>query len=58
MPLTIDDMAILGVLVAVITTPAFGQEPTLIVENGRVIVDEGTVLERGSVIVAGIGSWG
>lgn len=52
-PLLLGGIALFGVLVAVITTPASGQEPTLIVENGRVIVGEGTVMERGSVIVAG-----
>lgn len=52
-PLASYGTALIGVLVAVVTTPASGQEPTLIVENARVIVGEGTVLERGSVIVAG-----
>lgn len=32
---------------------AAGQQPTLVVENGRVVVGDGTVLERGSVVIAG-----
>lgn len=50
--LLLDSMAFSTVL-ALVTTPVSGQEPTLIVENGRVIVGEGTVLESGSVIIAG-----
>jgi imidazolonepropionase-like amidohydrolase len=53
LPVRSGPVASFAFLVALITTPASGQEPTLIVENGRVIVGEGTVLERGSVIVAG-----
>jgi enamidase len=45
-------MAFLSLLVFV-TTSVYGQQPTLIIENGRVIVGEGTVFEYGSVIVAG-----
>lgn len=40
-------------LVALLAARASGQEPTLIVENGRVIVGDGTVLEGASVVVAG-----
>jgi imidazolonepropionase-like amidohydrolase len=45
-------MAFLAILVFV-TTPVFGRQPDLIIENGRVIVGEGTVFEYGSVIIAG-----
>lgn len=42
-------------LVALLTasTAAAAQQATLVVENGRVIVGDGTVLERGTVVVAG-----
>lgn len=40
-------------LVIVAASPVVGQEPTLVVENGRVIVGDGTVLEEASVAVAG-----
>lgn len=53
LPVSLGHVALFGILIAVITTPASAQEPTLVVENGRVIVGDGTVLERGSVIVAG-----
>ncbi len=46
----------LPVLVAfalVVASPASAQEPTLVVENGRVITGDGTVLEEASVVVAG-----
>lgn len=33
--------------------PAIAQQPTLVVENGRVITGDGTVLEEASVVVAG-----
>lgn len=39
-----------GVLLA---PPAACQDPTLIIENARIIVGDGTVLERGSVVIAG-----
>lgn len=40
-------------LLSIVALPASGQEPTLVVENGRVVVGDGTVLERGSVVVSG-----
>lgn len=33
--------------------PAAAQDTTLIIDNGRVIIGDGTVLERGSVVIAG-----
>lgn len=39
--------------VGLLPSPAWCQTPTLIVENGRVIVDDRTVLERASVVIAG-----
>lgn len=44
---------LLASLLSVLALPAFGQEPTLVIENGRVIVGDGTVLERASVVVGG-----
>lgn len=45
-------LSCIGFLV-LLTAPTAAQEPTLVVENGRVIVGDGTVLGRGSVVVAG-----
>lgn len=39
--------------IALLAAPVGAQEATLVVENGRVIVGDGTVLERGTVVVAG-----
>lgn len=33
--------------------PACAQNPTLVIENGRVIVGDGTVLESGTVVISG-----
>lgn len=33
--------------------PACAQKPTLVIENGRVIVGDGTVLESGTVVISG-----
>ena len=44
----------LALAAALLLAPRAGcQEPTLIVENARIIVGNGTVLERGSVAIAG-----
>jgi enamidase len=40
-------------LMALLASAADGQEPTLVIENGRVIVGSGTVLERATVVIAG-----
>jgi imidazolonepropionase-like amidohydrolase len=40
-------------LIVLVTPPVSGQEATLIIENGRVIVGDGTVRERATVVVAG-----
>lgn len=40
-------------LLSLLAIPLAAQEPTLIVENGRVIFGDGTVLEEASVVVAG-----
>lgn len=42
-----------GTLLCLLAIPLEAQDPTLIVENARVIVGDGTVLERGTVVVAG-----
>jgi imidazolonepropionase-like amidohydrolase len=39
------------IFMILVVTSVHGQQPTLIVENGRVIVGEGTVFEYGSVII-------
>ena len=44
--------ALLG-LVLLSAAPALAQQPTLVVENGRVITGTGTVMEDASVVVAG-----
>ena len=43
---------LLGSSIALFAAPSSAQEVTLVVETGRVIVGDGTVLERGSVVVA------
>lgn len=43
---------IAGSLLGLVAAPASAQESTLIIENGRVIVGDGTVLEEASVVVA------
>lgn len=52
-----DKMRFLVLAIAVQSTVASAQatqpRPTLIVENGRVLVGDGTVLERASVVIAG-----
>lgn len=40
-------------LLSLLAIPLEAQEPTLIVENGRVIIGDGTVIERGTVVIAG-----
>lgn len=40
-------------LLFLLAAPATAQEPTLVVEGGRVLVGDGTVLERASVVVVG-----
>lgn len=40
-----------GTALSLLAIPLEAQEPTLIVENGRVIIGDGTVLERGTVVV-------
>lgn len=42
-----------GAALSLLAIPLEAQEPTLIVENGRVIIGDGTVLERGTVVVGG-----
>ena len=44
-----------GTLLAIVllVSPANAQQPTLVVENGRVITGDGAVLEEASVVVAG-----
>lgn len=42
-----------GTLLCLLAIPLEAQDPTLIVENARVIVGDGTVLDRGTVVVAG-----
>lgn len=44
---------IFGTALSLLAMPLEAQEPTLIVENGRVIIGDGTVLERGTVVVGG-----
>jgi imidazolonepropionase-like amidohydrolase len=44
---------VLGTALSLLASPLGAQEPTLIVENGRVVIGDGTVLERGAVVVAG-----
>lgn len=39
--------------IALLAAPVWTQEATLVVENARVIVGDGTVLERGSVVMDG-----
>lgn len=50
-------IVVMGLLAAsflgLLAEPAAGQETTQVVENGRVIVGDGTVLERASVVIAG-----
>lgn len=43
----------LGLLLALLAQSVQADEPTLIVENGRVIVGDGTVLDRATVVVFG-----
>lgn len=43
---------VLGVLLF-FASPLFAQEPTLVVENGRVVTGTGTVLHEASVVVSG-----
>lgn len=38
--------------ITLLAAPSLAQEATLVVENGRVIVGDGTVLERGSVVIS------
>ncbi len=42
-----------GTALSLLAIPLEAQEPTLVVENGRVIIGDGTVLERGTVVVGG-----
>lgn len=44
---------IFGTALSLLVIPLEAQEPTLIVENGRVIIGDGTVLERATVVVGG-----
>lgn len=39
--------------ITLLVAPVSAQDPTLIIDNGRVIVGDGTVLERGAVVIAG-----
>lgn len=43
----------IGSFIMLVAAPASSQDPTLVVENGRVIVGDGTVIEHASVVVAG-----
>lgn len=40
-------------LICLLAAPVSAQEATLVIENGRVVVGDGTVLERGSVVISG-----
>lgn len=42
-----------GTVLCLLAIPLDAQDPTLIVENARVIVGDGTVLDRGTVVIAG-----
>lgn len=44
-------VSVLIALVLLTSSPASAQQPTLVVENGRVIVGDGTVLQQTSVVV-------
>lgn len=46
-------LLIVSSFIMLVAAPASSQDPTLVVENGRVIVGDGTVIEHGSVVVAG-----
>lgn len=42
----------LSISITLLAAPITAQEATLVVENGRVVVGDGTVLERGSVVIS------
>jgi enamidase len=45
--------AVLALATFVVSLPVTAQEPTLVIENGRVVVGNGTVYERASVVISG-----
>lgn len=47
------DAAVLWCLLVLLAVPAYSQTPTLVIEGGRVIVGNGTVLDRASVVISG-----
>lgn len=50
---TLPALLLLLALLPLSAAPAPAEEPTLVVENARVLVGDGTVLERGAVLVSG-----